>query len=313
MSLNLGNAENRYLRMAAGGGAAIGVVGVAFSVLASSEAILLDGMFNLVYLVAALFTMRVARLVQLGASQDFPFGYAAFEPLVNGIKGCLMLGVMLMALEDAVRSILTGGHSIDPAPAVVYGIFAATTCWALAFVAGKAAKRTASPLIRADALNWQVNGAISTAVLVAFISVILITGTSLEFVAPYVDSSLVILVVIISVSVPVRMAWQALMELLARAPRPSTIKEVKETIKACVVELPVEKLFLRIIQPGRTRMVQAYVVLPEDYEVGHLGALDALQAETLARLKELHADTVLDMIFTASADVAQPLRQSPAQ
>ncbi|MEM7443906.1 MAG: cation transporter [Pseudomonadota bacterium] len=303
MSSTHADAENRYLLIAAAGAAVIGCVGVSFSFLASSEAILLDGMFNLVYFVAALVTMKVARLVHMGDSQDFPFGYAAFEPLVNGIKGVLMLGVMMMALVGAVEAILTGGHSIDPGPAVVYGAVAAAACWALAIVAGKAAKKTGSPLIHADALNWQVNGAISTAVLAAFIGVMAIEGTSLQFVAPYVDSSLVILVVIVSISVPIRMAWQALMELLARAPSNEIIEQVRKTIEDATDELPIQEIFLRIIQPGRTRMVLVYVVLPEDFEVGRLATLDALRAKTQDLLRALHPDTIVDMIFTADPKI----------
>jgi predicted Co/Zn/Cd cation transporter (cation efflux family) len=46
-------------------------------------------------------------------------------------------------------------------------------------------------------------------------------------------------------------------------------------------------------------MVMAHVVLPTDFQVEGLPALDALRAETLKELKSTHLATVLDMVFTA--------------
>jgi predicted Co/Zn/Cd cation transporter (cation efflux family) len=46
-------------------------------------------------------------------------------------------------------------------------------------------------------------------------------------------------------------------------------------------------------------MVMAHVVLPTDFQVEGLPALDTLRAETLKELKSAHLATVLDMVFTA--------------
>ncbi len=300
--------EEKFLLVNAISCALLGGIGILFSFVASSQAVLLDGLFNVVYFIAGLFTLKVARMVQRGDDQDFPFGYSAFEPLVNGLKGVLVLGVTLFAFVDALAALLSGGRNIDAGPAVVYGVIATTACWGLAILTGQAGKRTGSPLIKADALNWQVNGAISTAVLLAFIGVYSIEGTTLEFLSPYVDSSLVILVVVFSISVPLRMAWHSLMELLARAPQPDIVEQVRRTIKATTADLPVQKLFLRVLQTGRVRLALAHVVLPSDYQVGALAPLDRIRAETLEQLKKHHPDTILDMVFTADPSMGAPAK-----
>lgn len=300
--------ERKYIGVTAISCALLGCIGIVFSFIASSQAVLLDGLFNLVYFIAGLFTLKVARLVQRGDDQDFPFGYSAFESLINGLKGVLVLGVTLFAFVDAVATILAGGRSIDAGPAVIYGAIATTACWGLAIVTGLAAKRTGSPLIKADAQNWQVNGAVSTAVLLAFIGVYAIEGTRLAFLSPYVDSSLVILVVALSVSVPVRMAWQSLMELLARAPQADVIEQVRSTIEAATADLPVQQIFLRVLQTGRLRLALVHVVLPGDYQVGPLASLDRIRAETAEQLKTHHPDTVVDMLFTTDPRMGAPAK-----
>jgi predicted Co/Zn/Cd cation transporter (cation efflux family) len=138
----------------------------------------------------------------------------------------------------------------------------------------------------------------------------LIRDTSLDFLVPYVDPIVVLLVVLISISVPVRMAWQALMELLNRTPSPEIVDEVRKIITESTSGLPVEQLFVRVVQPGRTRMVLVHVVLPSDYAPGPLTSLDALRMGTLERLQAAHLATILDMVFTADPKWGAPLSES---
>ncbi len=299
-------AERKVLWVSAAGNLVIGCVGLIFSIISSSQAILLDGLFNLTYLATGLFTLKVARLVFKGDDERFPFGYAYFEPLVNGLKGVLVLGVSLMALVDALQTLLTGGRSISAGAAIAYGVFAASTCWLLALITRRGAKRTVSPLVQADAENWLVNGAVSVAVLLAFISIVFLKGSTLDYLVPYVDPFLVITVVLLFISIPVRMAWQALMELLNRTPPAEILQQVQEAVKACTKHLPVQQLYVRVIQPGRTRMVLAHVVLPSDFQVGGLESLDALRARTLEVLQQAHLATILDMVFTADPNWGAP-------
>jgi cation diffusion facilitator family transporter len=305
------HAERQCLVISALGNLLIGAVGLIFAAITLSQAILLDGFFNLIYFGTALFAIKVAGLVQRGDDERFPAGYAFFEPLVNGLKGVLVLGVTVMAVAGAVEALLAGGRNIAAGAAIGYGLFAAVVCWSLALATRRGAKRSGSPLVRADAENWLVNGAISSAVLLAFVGIPLIKGTSLAFVAPYVDPSLVLVVALISISVPVRMAWQALMELLNRAPAPVIVQEVRQIIETCTADLEAKELFVRVLQPGRVRMVMAHVVLPGDAEPRRLESLDALRETTLRRLQEAHLATFLDMVFTTDRKWGAPVSLDP--
>ena len=59
---------------------------------------------------------------------------------------------------------------------------------------------------------------------------------------------------------------------------------------------------LRDAQPGRTRMVLAHVILPEDYQTGGLTRLDALRTDTLVKLQDVHPSTMVDLVFTADPE-----------
>ncbi|MDJ0951288.1 MAG: cation diffusion facilitator family transporter [Alphaproteobacteria bacterium] len=302
--------ERRGLVISACAAFTLGVVGMAFFAITGADAILLDGLFNLSYFVTGLFTLKVAELLQRGDDKQFPYGYAFFEPLVNGVKGLLVLGISVMAFAGAVQALFTGGREIAAGAAILYGAIASTVCWTMALMMRVFAKRTESPLLVADAANWVVNAAISTAVLVAFLSILVLQAVGLDRWTPYVDPTVVVIVALASVSVPGRMTWQAVMELLNRAPPKKIRRQVTKTLRECLADLPVQGLFVRVIQPGRTRMVTVHVVLPSDFRIAGLGQLDGIRAKSLAALEQGHPGVVLDMVFTADpawgAPVAAP-------
>ncbi len=302
--------EQKGLRFSTAGNLVIGLVGVMVAFVSHSQAIMLDGVFNLIYFVTGLFTLKVARLVIRGDDERFPVGYGFFEPLINGIKGLMVLGISVMALIGAVEALIGGGRSVALGYATAYGFFAAVACWSLALITHRAAQKSGSPLLRADAENWLVNGAISSAVLLAFIGVFLIRNTRFSYLTPYIDPLLVLTVVLISISVPIRMAWKALMELLNRAPSAEVVKSVEESVSASLGDLPVVESFVRVLQPGRTRLVSVHVVVPEQYPISSIGELDEIRARILRALQKLHESTYVDVLFTADRRWGAPLGSS---
>lgn len=266
--------ERGALWLSAGTALTVGCVGLTFSVLAGSQAILLDGAFNLTYFVTALLTLKVSRLVVRPDSEEFPMGYSFFEPLINGFKGVLILGISMLALFDAVNALFSGGRSIEIGPAIGYGVFATVVCSATAILLHGAHRNTGSPLVGVDADGWTVNGVISGAVLLTFCAVPVVEAMDWPEAAPYVDPSLVIVVVLISLAVPVRMAWRALIELLNRAPPPEVRDPIVATINDVLSHLHARKIRIRMIRPGRTLYVAVYVLLPEDLAVDSVSMLD---------------------------------------
>lgn len=304
-------AENKGLIISAAGALTVGCVGLVFSKLTGSQAILLDGAFNLVYFVISLLTIKVSKLVFQGEDEHFPAGYSFFEPLINGTKGILILGISGMAVLNAVSALFSGGRSISPGKAMIYGAFAAVTCGTVALLLKKQTRKSTSPLLKADADSWIVNAAISVAVFATFIAVVIISNTSLKSVVPYVDPALVILVGGITIGVPVKIAWGALMGLINRAPSKAIRDEVRVCVEASLTDLPREGMAIRVLQPGRTRMVWVHVVLPKDHSIA-VEEMDALRRQTFQSLEKLHPMTLLDIVFTKDPQWGAPLPPSPA-
>lgn len=284
----------------------IGVVGIAATLATNSQAILLDGLFNLIYFVVALVTIKVSRLASQPDSDAYPFGYSYFESVVNLCKGLLILGVSIFALVDAVVALLTGGREIAAGIAVLYASFATLVCSLTAWVMHKSERYVASPLVAADKVNWVVNSVISAAVLTAFCLVVLFDRLGFEQVLPFVDSILVIAVVVLCLGVPVRMASQALGELVNKAPTEAVAAPVREAVARGLEGVDALEVRVRIVRPGRLLYVMIHVVLPEEFASMSLTTQDRLRDRVDAQVRRHYSPVVCDIVFTTDTRWAAP-------
>lgn len=298
--------ERKGILISVGGSLLVGCVAMVFAALTQSAAISLDGLFNITYFIIGIFTMKVARLVVQGDDEHFPIGYSFFEPLINGIKGMLILGISLMALWDAFMALFSGGRTISAGLAMLYGALASALCWIIALLLKKKSKACSSPLLKADAEGWIVNAAISSAAFAAFVGMWVLEFTPFKAFIPYVDPLLVILVGVITLSVPVRMAWTALMELVNRAPSAEVRSTVRTAVEKVLTDVPAQQISVRVLQPGRTRLVFVHVILEEDSNVT-MGQIDEWRAQGHVALTKLHPTTQLDILFTENPQWGAPL------
>lgn len=300
------SSEQAALWLSAGTAAFVGVLGVTFALLTGSQAILLDGLFNAAYFVTALLTLRIADLIAQPDTDDFPFGFIYFEPLINGVKGVMILGISLIALVDAVDALFSGGRQIGVGLAIVYAVLATATCSTAALLLRSAGRRTGSPLVVADAASWMVNALVSGAVLLTFCAIIVIEELGFDTIVPYVDPALVAFVVLISVAVPIRMAWEAITALLNRAPPPAFRKPVVDAVHQALADVPTRSIYVRMIRPGRTLNVAVHVVVAADFPILSASALDRIRTGVDAAVRRLHQPVIVDVLFTADERWAAP-------
>lgn len=285
---------------------AMGAMGLVFAFLTNSRAIMLDGVYNLTYFGVGLLTMRVARLALKPDTPEFPFGHGYFESLVNAGKGLMILGISAIALVDSVMALFTGGRAIAAGPAIVYAATATALCTIAALALRRARQRLASPLVQADAENWVLDAVISAAVLLAFCLAPAFEAFGWTVAARYIDPLLVAAVVLLFLGVPVRMAREAIGELLNRAPDPSIAQPVTEAIDAVLAGLPVRERYVRMVRPGRTLYVAVHTVLEADFPAERLAVLDDLRARLDQAIRGVQSRVVVDAVFTADRRWAVP-------
>ena len=288
------NLEQSALRVSAYATAFFGILGTAFGVWLNSSAILLDGVFNWISFVMALVSIKVAAMIARPADDAFPFGYAGFEPMVNLVKSLLIIGVSGFALFMAITTILAGGRDLQAGWGVVYAVVAMAGCFSVSVYQRGVAKKTSSPLVEVDAKNWFINGAISSAVGLAFGGAAILRGGSLDAVVPYIDSGLVVVLVLLTIPVPIKMARIALGELLGYAPSEEVRTAIHARVDEILGESPVESVRLRATTVGRT-----VFLLVEARVAGHtdVAQLDALRVRVCDHVRDMHPHMVMDVVF----------------
>lgn len=298
--------ETRALVLSAAAALTLGLAGLVAAFLSNSQAILLDGLFNVAFFVTALFTLRVAALLRRPDDARYPYGYLYFEPLINTVKGLMILGVSLFALIDALIALVSGGRPLELGPALIYAAGASLVCTGVWLALKRAQRATPSPLVAADVGNWRVDALISAGVFAAFVLAWALGRSGLDTAAAHVDPALVAVVVLISLGVPIRMAGRGVNALLNRAPAPSVVAEIEDLVRDALQGVPTRRLFVRAVQPGRTTYVLVHVLLgPEPATLDVTGA-DALRHRVIAALAVRFAPVIVDVLFTGVEAFAAP-------
>jgi cation diffusion facilitator family transporter len=300
------NGETKALMVSTVAALVLGVIALAVALATGSGAILLDGAFNLCFFATALVTLRVAKLLERPDDQRYPFGYVQFEPLINMLKGLLILGVNLIALIDAVFSIYRGGSEVAAGLALSYAAFGVVYCAAALVFLRRAANRLASPLILGDVDNWTVNLAISIGMLVAFCLALIFQRAGMDAAARLVDPILVGLVVILTAGVPIRMAWRGMMALLKRSPDEAVVASVEELVRGALADLPTRAVHVRVLQPGRTTYALVHALLGPSGSGLDVSRADDLRHSVVAAVAGRHSPVIVDLVFTAVEEFAAP-------
>lgn len=289
--------ENRALRLTSVGALSMAILGLGFAVITKSEAILLDGFFSLIGFAITLLTRKVSRLVVRPGDQQYPFGYATFEPMLNLCKGLLISLTGLFALMSAISALFTGGRPIVAGVAIAYAALAALGSFWVAWRIGRMSRRSRSALVKVDAKNWMIDGILSAAVAVTFLVVELTKSTPFSEFAPYADPMIVIVLVLTMASFPIKTIRNAWRQLVGYCP---------DSAKLGVINTAVEDIFkpaatinwqVRSLEVGRFIYVQIYVFDPYQWS-GDLVRQDQLRSQLYADLTQHFPYLQLDVIFT---------------
>lgn len=290
--------ETRALTLSVVMNLVMAALGLGFGWISGSNAILLDGFFSLIGFAMALVTIRVARLVRQPADEHFHFGYAQFEPFLNTVKGLLMLGVAGFALAGSVDALLHGGREIQPGLGIVYAIVALAGCLAVGAAQKRVASRLGSPLLSVDSKNWMIDGLLSGVVAAVFVLALILGRTSFDYVVPYIDPLLVIVLILAIAAVPIRTIRDGLREILAFAPEPSVQADVRRRVEGALADVPLSASHVRMMKIGRFLYVLNQIVVSPEFKVGSVADLDAVRARIAAAMEGFEPTPVLDTVFT---------------
>ena len=283
------------------------VLGLGFAIWTGSNAILLDGVFNVVSFIIGLIAIRVARLQSVAASPDFHFGHGHFEPLLNTVRMLMILALAAFALGKAVVALFHGGVPVQAGFGIIYGAIASAGCVSIGLLLRSMSRRCLSPLVEVDAKTWLLNAAVSLAAGLAFLCAFLMEGTAWSHLVPYVDPVLVIVMLAAMIRDPISSLRENIREVLWRAPDLAVQEDVSRRVHGALGSLPTREVILRMVKVGRTFYLMAHLVLPGKERVGRIADLDAIRQAVTDALGDCEPRLVVEVIFTGDRHWATAL------
>jgi predicted Co/Zn/Cd cation transporter (cation efflux family) len=196
--------------------AVLGLLGVTWGVATRSQMILLDGVYAVIGIVVSWLLLRASALAAAGPTRSYPFGREGFTPFVIGIQGFVLLATLVYAAAEGIFTIRAGGSNVAAGGAIVYAVIAAAGSVAFWMWLHRAAGD--SDLLAAESMAWRVGALRGAGMLVGFVAIAILDGSSWDGAAPYVDPAMVLITCALFIGTPVRLIRTMVVELLERAP-----------------------------------------------------------------------------------------------
>ncbi|MGE6783394.1 cation diffusion facilitator family transporter [Ensifer adhaerens] len=209
--------EQTVLKQSIAATVVVGVTGVIFGLLSGSVSIVFDGVFSAVDASMTLLALCVTQLIPK-PSKRFQMGFWHIEPMVLLFNAGLLTLLSFYAMVNAVGSILSGGNHLAFDWAMAYAAAVVVICAFMFFYVRRANRPIGSEFLALDVRAWAMSGAITSALLVAFVIAAALKGTAYEYVTPYVDPAILIVLTLCLIPLPIRTVFQALKEIFLVAP-----------------------------------------------------------------------------------------------
>lgn len=289
--------ETHILRFSVAGGLIIAILEVILSFTTRSQAILMDGVFDIAEgIVAGLFVLLLPLLYK-PETEKMPYGYAQLESLFMIVKGSALASIIIGLIIDNIKIMMSGGREVN---SLVVGLFELFICVfsiiVLKFLRHMN-KHMNSLVVDAEILSWKIDIYCCLGVGLAFIFEIFLQGTRAAFMCQYIDQIAAIILAICMLPQPIRMVIDSLRSIVLLAPKEDVTNHIKEVAYKKVEGTGTEITFCDCVQTGRQIWVDIYVKNKENtLNVESLKELRTHMLESLQReIEDIHLDITLDL------------------
>jgi len=270
--------EQRALTLSIYGVSLVAVGSTAYGLYLASDAVILNGIFSFLSLVAGGLKLLAAKLVARPEDSRFPYGYSHMEPLVQSVNGCFVLIICLYSFLNGVERIRGGGHAVDAHGVIWFGIVSAAVCLGFWVYESSLARRLDSGLLRNDAQEWLVDFVFSVVTLAGFAVLPFLAEPHRSAWARYADPALVSLMGLLLVPIPLRMLRQSLREvLLMTEPNDALTGRLQAVLEQLQGELDIVRCVHRVVKSGRTHFVEIDIVVGPDFALQTIPQQDRLR------------------------------------
>jgi predicted Co/Zn/Cd cation transporter (cation efflux family) len=274
----------------------LSVSAIIMAIVAESQAILLDGLYTFITLLMSLVSLKIINLVNLPETKHRPFGYASLEPFLNLVKSSIILILLIACLVTNIQTLLTGGRNLILDVATIYTFICIIIYFAIIYMIKKCKRKTTSSILELEVKNWYIDTLITVGIAVSLGFVLVIYKMGLTKILPYIDPSLVIVIVIVSLPIPIKSLFQELKKLLLISPENYIEKELLEHIKPISQKYDFINTNIYAVKTGRTYQMYLYTDLKNSKVT--IEQLDNIRQEIRSEISKYYEKYYIDIVFS---------------
>ncbi|CAH0219170.1 cation diffusion facilitator family transporter [Peribacillus frigoritolerans] len=306
------NTEQRILRVSIGVTIFVACFGIIFGLLSGSFSITFDGFYSLTDAIMSVLALIVSKLITSSTapnrqngklSERFTMGFWHLEPIVLGLNGVMLMGAAVYALINAIGSLMTGGRNLEFGFAIVYAVVTMIACCSMAIFETRLNKTLSSDFVALDAKAWMMTGGITAALLIAFCIGYAFEGTNLEWLTPYIDPAVLVLICLVIIPLPISTVKRALADVLLITPQ-SLKQHVDEVAQDFVKRYGFVSYRAYVAKVGRGKQIELYFIVPGGWPAKCLEEWDAIRDEIGNAIGEESTDRWLTIVFTTDVEWA---------
>jgi len=275
-----------------------GCAAVAIALLSDSETMTLEAVTAGIDIVVCILAIFVAQKVHEPANQRYQYGYAKYEPLMTTVEGVLLAGACVGAIIYSARDLLHPDPVESAYAIVIYQaasfLFSVLFGWWMKRVG----TRIGSPLVRAEAELWIVDGWLALGVTAAFVASIALGRIGTQEASAYVDPAVCIVLSVIFLRKPYEILRESVGDLVDANPYADTVNAVEESARALAERFHLKGIeWVRVRKAGRRVFVMvSFFVDPGE----SLEGMDVARRGVAEEMTSLHPDVDVAVLFSSA-------------
>ncbi|WP_350343136.1 cation transporter [Proteinivorax tanatarense] len=293
------NKDKQLLLESVYAGVFFSVMGVVLGLLAKSQMIIFDGLYSSLSIGLSTLSLYAARFASKNDWRKYPFGKAIVEPLVIMVKYVVIAIMVSLSFIFALYAVFTGGRDINVDLGTLYSLISTIICFAIYKRLEKQSKRSDSTLIEAESNQWLMDTYASAGVLAAFVLAFGMSKVAkLDFLIPYVDPIIVILVCLYFIKIPIEEIKKSFKEILASAPEGELSRQLDEMVLSIEERYNLDESFLRVSKGRKMLWIEIDFIVNDQSKVKTIEDQDKIREEIFQFVDPLAPDKWITIAFT---------------
>lgn len=290
--------EIYLMKVSAGLTVVLAVAGVFFAVLTDSMSLLLDALYGVVDMIISVAAVFVVRKIHAPADRNYHYGYAKFEPFMNGLNGTLILGLCFCTILTSIQDIL---HA-DPVKylhlIIIYSFISMVVCYGFGTYMRRKGREWGAEVVLVDSQLWRVEAIISLAICVAFgLGLVFEKIPGLGDYTSYVDPITCIALAIFLISQPARIIRGSFRDLTDACPDDEIQGRISTLADDCCNEHGLKSVeWLRLRKAGRRLFLTICFSASEEHSVKKM---NHIREDISRKMNRLFPELDLCILFSS--------------